>query len=54
MKVYLDELLYHGDKITPEIREEMKTKGQGWVEFADFNGSLEDAFHLWDAVCLVC
>lgn len=32
------------------VREEMKLKSQGWVPHSDIPGSLEDAFHLWDAV----
>ena len=32
------------------VREEVKVKSQGWIPHSDIAGSLDDAFHLWDAV----
>ena len=49
IKTYLDELCTREDSVSEQTRAEMKMKGQGWVDYADFNGSLEDAFVLWDA-----
>ena len=50
VKTYLDELCTREDPTSESTRAEMKGKGQGWIEYSDFSGSLEDAFRLWDAV----
>lgn len=47
---YLDEISTRTEPTMDKIREEMKYKSQGWVPHSDIPGSLEDAFHLWDAV----
>lgn len=47
---YLDEISTLTEPNIENIREEMKYKSQGWVPHSDLPGSLEDAFHLWDAV----
>lgn len=47
---YLDEISTRTEPTVDNIREEMKYKSQGWVPHSDVPGSLEDAFHLWDAV----
>lgn len=47
---YLDELCTRDDPTSEDTREEMKIKGQGWVEHCNFSSSLDDAFHLWDSV----
>ena len=49
-KTYLDELIQREDPTSKENRLEMRQKGQSWVGYADFEASLDDAFHLWDAV----
>ena len=47
---YLDEISTRTEPTVDNVREEMKYKSQGWVPHSDVPGSLEDAFHLWDAV----
>lgn len=50
VKTYLDELSARPDPTAEDTRVEMKMRGQTWVVYSDFAGSLEDAFNLWDAV----
>lgn len=50
MKTYLDELFTRDDPTSEATRAEMKAKGPEWCQYCDFAGSLDDAFHLWDAV----
>lgn len=47
---YLDEISTRAEPTMENVREEMKYKSQGWIPHSDIPGSLEDAFHLWDAV----
>lgn len=47
---YLDELSTREEPTSELTREEMKIKGQSWVQYSDFRGSLDDAFRLWDSV----
>jgi hypothetical protein len=47
---YLDEICTRTEPTMEKVREEMKLKSQGWVPHSDVPGSLDDAFHLWDAV----
>lgn len=49
-KTYLDELSLRDDPNSESARAETKEKGQGWVINSEFKASLNDAFHLWDAV----
>lgn len=49
-KTYLDELFTRDDPTSEATRAEMKAKGPEWCQYCDFAGSLDDAFHLWDAV----
>lgn len=52
VKSYLDDLADSQDPTSPETRQHVKTKGVGpWFPHAvDFEGDLERAFSLWDAV----
>lgn len=47
---YLDELFVREDPTSNATREEMTSKGQGWVIHSDFKASQQLAFGLWDAV----
>lgn len=47
---YLDEICTRTEPTMELVRAEMKQKSQGWVPHSDVPGSLNDAFHLWDAV----
>ena len=47
---YLDELCGSNQPTSEDTRQEIKIKSQEWVPHSDVAGSLEDAFHLWDAV----
>ncbi|CAO1599130.1 hypothetical protein XANCAGTX0491_002873 [Xanthoria calcicola] len=47
---YLDELFVREDPTSDATREEMTSKGQGWVIHSDFKASQQLAFGLWDAV----
>ncbi|KAL8830353.1 MAG: hypothetical protein Q9170_005766 [Blastenia crenularia] len=47
---YLDELPSRPEPTSEATRDEIKSKGQGWIAHGDFNRSLLHAFQLWDAV----
>ena len=47
---YLDDLCTYPDPTSKTTREEVRGKGQGWIQNSDFSGSLDDAFQIWDAV----
>ncbi|KAG8530352.1 uncharacterized protein KY384_004854 [Bacidia gigantensis] len=46
---YLDNLDIHGDPTAPTTREQTRKLGQEWIQYSDFEASLNDAFTLWDA-----
>ncbi|KAL8874440.1 MAG: hypothetical protein Q9174_000233 [Haloplaca sp. 1 TL-2023] len=50
MLTYLDELCTREDPTSESTREEMKSRGQGWAVYCDFNASQQQALQLWDAV----
>ncbi|KAI4261954.1 MAG: hypothetical protein L6R42_002863 [Xanthoria sp. 1 TBL-2021] len=47
---YLDELFVREDPTSETTREEMTSRGQGWVIHSDFKASQQLAYQLWDAV----
>lgn len=50
---YLDDLAKFENPTSEETRKEVRERGdrpESWVPHGDFKGSLDDAFHLWDAV----
>lgn len=48
---YLDELCTRDDPTAEDTKREMKERGQKtWFTKSNFSESLEDAFHIWDAV----
>lgn len=48
---YLDELCAEENPTAEDTRHKVKETGQKmWVSKSNFSESLEDAFHLWDAV----
>lgn len=47
---YLDHLCENETPTAVGIRQEVKAKGQTWIRDSDFSRSLDDAFHIWDAV----
>ena len=51
IKTYLDELCTFDDPTSISTRAEMKTRCQGWFQYCDCEGSIDEALHLWDAVC---
>ena len=47
---YLDDLCLYPNPTAESTRKEVKGKVQDWIAHSDLEGSLEDAFRLWDAV----
>ena len=47
---FLDDLCTYPDPTSASTRGEVKAKGQEWIMYGDFSGSLDDAFRIWDAV----
>lgn len=48
---YLDHLCEKGNPTSEETKSTTRTLGQRvWIQSSDFEGSLNDAFHLWDSV----
>ncbi|PGH19435.1 hypothetical protein AJ80_03936 [Polytolypa hystricis UAMH7299] len=51
VRTYLDDLPQQAEPTSEQVRAETKAKGTDWFQHADsFNGNLDMAFHLWDAV----
>lgn len=51
VRTYLDDLPLQPKPTSEEARDEVKSKGKEWFQHSDsFNGNLERAFKLWDAV----
>ncbi|KAJ6113118.1 XPG N-terminal [Penicillium capsulatum] len=51
VRTYLDDLPLQANPTSPEARSEVKSKGKEWFQHSEsFNGNLELAFKLWDAV----
>ena len=47
---YLDELCLYPVPTSKDTRIEVRTKVQDRFQHSDLNGSLDDAFKIWDAV----
>ena len=47
---YLDELSNREKPESKETQSEVQEIAKDWVRHSDFDESLKDAFHLWDAV----
>ena len=50
---YLDNLEEHGDPTAKATQQRTLEQAQRWIQHSDFELSLKDAFHLWDAVSIV-
>ncbi|KAJ5098491.1 hypothetical protein N7532_005492 [Penicillium argentinense] len=51
VRTYLDDLPLQTNPTSPEARAEVKAKGKEWFQHSEsFNGNLDLAFKLWDAI----